>query len=153
MRDYFAGAAPADAAWAVYFLSGNARARPSPRRSCGRWAAEAAGMPDWLFEESYDAVGDLAETDRAPAAACRAVSSDAAARTHWVEERLLPLPGLPEAERACACAPRGRARRTGRLVWNKLITGSFRVGVSEQLVMRALGAGERRRRRRSSRTG
>jgi DNA ligase-1 len=91
----------------------------------------------WLFEESYDAVGDLAETI-AHLLPPPARVSDVPLHT-WIEERLLPLPGLPEAERLL------RLRQawdeldwTGRLVWNKLTTGSFRVGVSAQLVMRAL---------------
>src|SRR5205807_3683694 len=62
MADYFASAAPADAAWAVYFLSGGRPKRLIPVRRLAGWAMEEAGIPDWLFEECYDAVGDLAET-------------------------------------------------------------------------------------------
>jgi DNA ligase-1 len=91
----------------------------------------------WLFEESYDAVGDLAETIAHLLPPASQVSD--APLHRWIEERLLPLPGLPEEERLVRLrAAWEELDWTGRLVWNKLTTGSFRVGVSAQLVMRAL---------------
>ena len=59
---YFASAPPADAAWAVYFLSGGRPKRLIPVRRLAAWAMEEADVPEWLFDECYDAVGDLAET-------------------------------------------------------------------------------------------
>ena len=55
-------AAPADAAWAVYFLSGARPKRLVPVRRLATWAMEESDVPAWLFEESYATVGDLAET-------------------------------------------------------------------------------------------
>jgi DNA ligase-1 len=137
LRDYFSGAAAADAAWAVYFLSGHRPRQALATAKLRALAADAAGIPLWLFEESYDAVGDLAETIAHLLPPSSRVSDLALHR--WIEERLLPLPALPESDRLV------RVREawdeldwTGRFVWNKLITGSFRVGVSAQLVMRAL---------------
>src|SRR3954462_2045484 len=62
LTSYFARARPADAAWAVYFLIGRKPKQAVPSKKIREWAAEAAGIPDWLFGESYDAVGDVAET-------------------------------------------------------------------------------------------
>ena len=134
---YFAQARPADAAWAVYFLIGRKPKQVVPSKKLRAWAAEAAGVPDWLFDESYDAVGDVAETvalllptpDR---------SSDLPL-SHWVEDRLLPLRDADEAAQHAAMIDAWRSMdRTQRFVWNKLISGGFRVGVSQQLVTRAL---------------
>src|SRR5256885_422494 len=58
---YFAGASAADAAWAVYFLSGRKPRQAVPTRKLLEWGAEVAGIPGWLFDESHDVVGDLAE--------------------------------------------------------------------------------------------
>jgi DNA ligase-like protein len=58
---YFAAASAADAAWAVYFLSGRKPRQAVPTRKLQEWAAELAGIPDWLFDESRAVVGDLAE--------------------------------------------------------------------------------------------
>ncbi|HVD59660.1 MAG TPA: ATP-dependent DNA ligase, partial [Gemmatimonadaceae bacterium] len=62
MSRYFAEAQPADAAWAVWFLSGYKPKRLVPVRKLAEWAMEESETPAWLFEESYHAVGDLAET-------------------------------------------------------------------------------------------
>src|SRR5215204_2798492 len=62
MAQYFSHAEPADAAWAVYFLSGGRPKRLIPVRRIATWAMEVSGVPEWLFDESYHAVGDLAET-------------------------------------------------------------------------------------------
>lgn len=62
MRDYFEKAAAEDAAWAVYFLSGGRPRQLVPTRVLREQAMTLANLPEWLFEESYQAVGDLAET-------------------------------------------------------------------------------------------
>lgn len=134
---YFRAAAPDDAAWAVYFLVGRKPRQVVASRKLWEWAAEAAGLSEWLFEECYHAVGDIAETIALVLPDPRQ-SSDLPLR-HWVEERLLPLRGLPEAgQKAALVRAWAELDRRQRFVWNKLITGAFRVGVSAQLVTRAL---------------
>jgi DNA ligase-1 len=137
LEHYFRSAPPADAAWAVHFLIGRRPKRLVRTALLVAWAREEADIPEWLFEESYHAVGDLAE-------AIGLLLPDAGAPSEqslawWVEERLLPLRGEDEAAQRTAVvgAWRELARRE-RFVWNKLITGGFRVGVSQQLVVRAL---------------
>ena len=95
-------------------------------------------MPDWLFEESYHAVGDLAETIALLLPAPLAASRFDRPLADWVEKRLLPLRTADEAAQKAGDA-RGLAEMDDRqrFVWNKLITGAFRVGVSQQLVIRA----------------
>jgi DNA ligase-1 len=135
--DYFRSAPPADAAWAVHFLSGRRPKRLVSAPKLRAWAAEEGGIPGWLFEESYQAVGDLAETITLvlPAGG----SSSELALGHWVEERLLPLRGEDdEVQREVMLQSWRELDSRERLVWNKLITGSFRVGASQQLVTRAL---------------
>jgi DNA ligase-1 len=137
LAEYFAGAPPADAAWAVHFLIGR---RPKRLVSAARlrmWAAEEAGIPAWLFEESYHAVGDLAETITLLLPPRGGASELPLA--HWVEERLLRLQGEDEdAQRQMMLESWRELGSRERFVWNKLITGSFRVGASQQLVIRAL---------------
>ncbi|MEO8623893.1 MAG: ATP-dependent DNA ligase, partial [bacterium] len=142
MVEYFAEAAPADAAWAVYFLSGGRPKRLIPVRRVATWAMEESGVPNWLFEESYHAVGDLAETIALllPDNSVPGEANKVGLSLHeWVESRLLPLAQQSEDEQHVAVLDAWRELAgTERYIWNKLITGSFRVGVSEQLVVRAL---------------
>jgi DNA ligase-1 len=134
---YFRHAPPRDAAWAIHFLTGRRPKRLVGSARLRAWAAEEAGIADWLFEESYHAVGDLAETITL-LLPDRAGSSDLPLSA-WVEDRLLALRGQDEAiqhrELVRAWRELGRSER---YVWNKLITGSFRVGASARLVVRAL---------------
>jgi DNA ligase-1 len=134
---YFASTPPADTAWAVHFLSGRRPKRLVGARKLAAWAMDAADVPEWLFAECYESVGDLAETISLLLPDSGA-SSDRPLR-HWVEERLLPLRGEDEAAQR-AEVQRAWAELDGpqAYVWNKLITGSFRVGVSQSLVVRAL---------------
>ena len=136
MADYFAAAPPADAAWAVHFLSGNRPKRLLGVRKLATWACELADVPEWLFDECYGAVGDLAETI---ALLLPAGDGDERPLAFWVEERLLTLRGRDEEEqKAALVAAWGELDGRQIFVWNKLITGGFRVGVSKRLVLRAL---------------
>jgi DNA ligase-1 len=137
MAAYFRIAAPADAAWAVYFLTGNRPKRLIGVRKLAQWAMEIADVPDWLFSECYDAVGDLAET--IALLLPPAISSSEASLSEWVEARLLPLSHMSDEEQRDA-VQNAWAELDGmdRFVWNKLATGEFRVGVAESLVLRAL---------------
>jgi DNA ligase-1 len=142
MSAYFASASPADAAWAVYFLSGGRPKRLIGIRRVADWAMEESGVPPWLFEECYDAVGDLAETIALllPERLAPSGAKDLQLPLHeWVEKILLPLGNMSDDEqRAVILDAWRRLDGAERFIWNKLITGSFRVGVSEQLVVRAL---------------
>lgn len=137
MVEYFGSVPPADAAWTVYFLSGGRPKRLIPVRRLSAWAMEVSGVPEWLFDECYAAVGDLAETIAHLLPVSDATSTLPLHR--WVTERLLPLATQTEAEqRAVVLASWQELHGTARFVWNKLMTGAFRVGVSQQLVVRAL---------------
>ncbi|WP_322054441.1 ATP-dependent DNA ligase [Paraburkholderia bannensis] len=134
---YFASAQPEDAAWAAYFLAGGKPRQSVPTRVLVECARERAGLPAWLFEESYQAVGDLAETiAHVLPPATRETELGLA---QWIEERVLTLRGID------ADALRERLRGywdelnwSERFLLTKLIGGGFRVGVSRQLVVRAL---------------
>src|SRR4051812_39720029 len=137
MVRYFADADPADAAWAVHFLSGGRPKRLIAVRRLSAWAMELADVPEWLFEECYDSVGDLAET--IALLLPEATSTTDRPLHEWIEQHLLPL--SRQSEETQRESIRQAWRELGgmeRFVWNKLITGGFRVGVSQQLVVRAL---------------
>ena len=139
LQRYFAEAAPGDAAWAVYFLSGGKPRQVVPTATLRALACERAGISDWLFDECYQAVGDLAETIALVLPAPRHEGDVGLAE--WVEQRLLPLRGLSPAEQGARIAAFwDELDTTGRFLLTKLIGGGFRVGVSKLLVQRALAA-------------
>ena len=153
MARYFAAADPADAAWALFFLSGRKIRQVIGTPRLRIFALEATGLPDWLFGESYDAVGDFAETVALLLPEARDLGLGAwglgsampspklqdSSLATWVEERLIPLRNADEAtQRAGLLQAWAELDTRERFIWNKLITGGFRVGVSQLLVTRAL---------------
>lgn len=133
---YFRAAPPADAAWAVHFLSGRRPKRLVGSRKLAAWASQEAGVPQWLFEESYQSVGDLAETITLILPDSGSPSELPLSR--WVE-RLLDLRGEDDdVQREVMTDSWRELDRHERFVWNKLITGDFRVGASQRLLIRAL---------------
>jgi DNA ligase 1 len=126
-----------DAAWAVYFLAGGKPKQTVQARYLRQAATAASGLSDWLFEESYQAVGDLAETIAYVLPAPLRDSDESL--SWWLEHRLLTLRSLePVQMQAQLKLCWQELDALGRFVMNKLITGGFRVGVSRQLVIRAL---------------
>jgi DNA ligase-1 len=138
---YFRSAPPADAAWAVFFLTGRRLKRLLPSASLREWAQAEAGVPEWLFMESYAAVGDFAELIALVLdSVAGAPEGDDLPLAGWVETRIMPLAGEDaEGQRDRVVSWWRRLDRSERFVLNKLITGEFRVGVAQTLVTRALG--------------
>jgi DNA ligase-1 len=139
---YFRSAKPSDAAWALRLLSGGkiggAKARIAASGELREWIAQGSGNAAWLIEESYSHVGDLAETlsllldDPATTAPDVALSE-------WIEKRLLPIANADaERRRAVVVEAWQTLPFEQRLVFNKLLTGALRVGVSQRLVQQAL---------------
>lgn len=133
---YLEEASDADKLWCVALLSGNRPKRPVKTALLREWAASEAGIPLWLFEESYYVAGDLAET--VALVLPPPEREDDASLT----ERMETLEGLrkksdEEKEAAIRHIWRG-ANKAERFVFNKLMTGGFRIGVSAKLMTRAL---------------
>ena len=139
MTEYFSHAAPEDAAWALYFLSGRRINRLVKTGLLRAWAAEMAEVPDWLFDESYYAAGDMAET---MALLLPPPEHSTERPLHqWVEQDLLGL--LRQTEEGKRETVQNAWRQMDaqqRFVWNKLMTSGFRVGVSLRNVTKAIAA-------------
>ena len=139
LQDYFRVTSHADAAWAVFFLCGGRPRQLVPTKLLRELAIQTSGLPPWLFEECYQAVGDLAETISLLLPQSEHSSTEGLAL--WVEDKLLPLRGIESEEVIPRLLPLlQQLDRRSQLVCIKLITGSFRVGVSKLLVTRALAA-------------
>lgn len=136
LAQYFAEADDRDKLWTVAMLSHRRPKRTVNTTRLRAWAAEYAGIPLWLFEESYGVVGDLAETIALVAPAPEETHDESL--TYWVNY-IKELDKLEEEEKRERVLHAWRGMdKTERIVFNKLITGSFRIGVSQKLMTRAL---------------
>lgn len=142
MVAYFKEVPANDAAWAVFFLTGERLKRLISGRVLREWALKACGLPEWLVVDAYAAVGDSAETvslllDQGLVESVAA--ADMRTLHDWMEESILPLRGLPiEQQEADVRAWWAVLPRHEIYLLNKLLTGGFRVGVSKLLVVRTL---------------
>jgi len=139
LEAYFREAPPADVAWAAFFLTGRKLKRLVRARDLRDAAVRAAAIPDWLFDASYEAAGDIAET--IALLLPLGDGNDDRPLSVWVEDEIAPLAKLPPdvvLERLAFAW--SVLDRDARFVHLKLITGAFRVGVAKQLVERALAA-------------
>lgn len=136
LSDYFRSAPEADRVWTIALLTGRRPKRAVNATELRLWAAEAAGIPDWLFEESYTVVGDLAETIALllpPPVTHADLTLDGAIRS------LVRLAGQPvEVRKAAVLQSWSQLPATERFLYNKLLTGGFRMGVAQGLLTRAL---------------
>lgn len=136
LADYFRAAPEADRVWTIALLSGRRPKRLIGTAQLRDWAATRATVPLWLLEDCYAVAGDLAETialilppgDGRVTPALTKVLTD-----------LTALAGADEtAKRAAVEGYWDTLPDHARLVFNKLITGGFRMGVSRKLMTRAL---------------
>jgi DNA ligase-1 len=136
---YFREAPPADAAWAVFFLTGRRVKRLIAGPLLREWAESLSGVPDWLVMECYAAVGDFAEL--IALLFDQVAESDREADVplaEWVD-RLIPFAKMdPQEQRTLIGGWWRGLPRTERFILNKLLTGEFRVGVAQTLVVRSL---------------
>ena len=137
LRLYFKDAPARDAAWAVTYLTGKRPKAPVNSAQIKRWVTEAAQIPEWLFGECYDAVGDLAET----VSLLLPLEGKDSNRSlsEWIENRLLQLYEAEEdVKRQNILQWWHQLDQSGRFVFTKFLTGAWRIGVSQRLVSRAL---------------
>ena len=137
---YLREAPAADAAWAVHVLGGAKLRRLATSTELRQALAAATGYADWLIDESYQHVGDLAETIALMLPPGDGSLGEVPLHT-WLERRLPALAKLASAERVATLQDWWRALEPEQVfLLNKLITGSLRVGVSQRLVVQALAA-------------
>ncbi|MEJ8559966.1 ATP-dependent DNA ligase [Yoonia sp. GPGPB17] len=136
LADYFQTANPEDRLWTIALFTGRRPKRTITATRLREWAAEVAGLPDWLFEESYSMVGDLAET--IALVLPPATDSEDQTLTHWITY-IKSLSALEDEDRKAGILDAWNSLpSTERFLFTKLLTGGFRIGVSAKLITRAL---------------
>jgi len=136
LADYFQSATSQDRLWTIALFTGRRPKRTITATRLREWAAEVAGLPDWLFEESYSIVGDLAETISLVLPPASADEDNDL--TYWIGY-IKTLSAMDEdARKAGILRAWDSLPNTERFLFTKLLTGGFRVGVSAKLITRAL---------------
>src|SRR5690606_8070799 len=110
--------------------------RPLSTALIRQWAVERSGIPEWLFTESYHNVGDLSETIALVLPQPTRITNR---KLHaWIMD-LASLNGKDEeAKKAFIMDAWDSLDTRERFIFNKLISGNFRVGVSSKMLVNAL---------------
>ncbi|WP_284336579.1 ATP-dependent DNA ligase [Comamonas sp. NoAH] len=159
LQSYFAQVEPSEASWAIYVLSGGkinaGKNRIATTTELRAWLADLVRLPDWMVDDCYRQVGDLAETlallvesQRSAANIATSTPSRSAiwsvpqaesSLLEWIEGFLLPLVHEPPVVRQHAIQRAWiQLDVWSRFVFNKLLTGSLRVGVSKRMLQSSL---------------
>ncbi|AZQ43475.1 ATP-dependent DNA ligase [Nonlabens ponticola] len=138
LTEYFNTAPEDDKLWTIAILSHRRPKRPVNTTLMREWAIEISGIPMWLFEESYHIVGDLAETI---ALILPTTSEPSDKSLSTIVSELIELRKKPDEEKKAYLQENWlKLNYYERFVFNKIMTGSFRIGVSQKLMTRALAA-------------
>lgn len=136
LADYFKNAPATDKVWTIAILSHRRPPRPVNTTLLRNWASELSGIPLWLFEESYHIVGDLAETIALIIPGKESTIDKSL--TTYLKELIALKAKTDEEKKAYLFEEWGKMNYYERFAFNKLITGSFRIGISQKLMTRAL---------------
>ena len=136
LKNYFTAIADDDKIHTLALFTGRKPKRQINATLVKLWAIEMANIPQWLFEESYQVVGDLGETIALLLPETKGTNEKSLAE--WIAE-VNSLGSLTEGERKqWLISSWDSLSRQERFVFNKILTGSFRVGVSQNLIIKAL---------------
>jgi DNA ligase-1 len=136
LAEYFTRTKQEESIWALALVTGRRPKRPIRTNDLKSWATELAGIPFWLFEESYAVVGDLAETISLLVPTSPETNDVSLSKV--MQEVIDIYPKSEADKKEWLFSYWNTLSREELFVFNKLITGSFRVGVSQQLVFKAL---------------
>jgi DNA ligase-1 len=136
LANYFNTVEDEDKLWTIALLSHRRPMRTVNTTMLRSWAGEMAGIPGWLFEESYHVVGDLAET--IALLLPKPSNSKKQSLSQWIYYIKALADKEEEEKKAAIISAWDQMESKERFVFNKLITGGFRMGVSQKLMVRAL---------------
>jgi DNA ligase-1 len=136
LKDYFISVPDSDKMHMLALFAGRKPKRQINSTLVRNWAIEASNIPAWLFEESYHVVGDLAETMALLMPQHSGNSNKTL--TQWIAEINALGDKTEEEKKIWLLESWAMLDSSERFVFNKLLTGSFRVGVSQNLVIKAL---------------
>lgn len=136
LKRYFESVSDEEKLWLIALFSGRRIKGVITVSRLREYAMECSGISPWLFEECYAAVGDLAETIALVLPAPVAGHSMGLAEAMDLLQRMAKME--EEQKKSVLLEQWNTLETFERFVFNKLLTGGFRIGVSQKLVCKAL---------------
>jgi|SRR6185437_16201520 len=136
--DYFATAPDADKVWVIAIFSGRRPRRAVNSRVMREWCTEIALIPEWLFDECYHTVGDLSETLALLLPDLKNEKQKTESLSYYLEKFMAIEKEDESIKKIFIVDSWQQMNKNERFVFNKFITGSFRIGVSQKTIVNAL---------------
>ncbi|SFN84759.1 DNA ligase-1 [Algoriphagus ornithinivorans] len=136
LQHFFETSSSKDKVWAIALFTHRRPKRQVNTRQLREWCMEMAEIPEWLFEESYHTVGDLAET--ISLLLPLPTSESSYQLSDWINQLIALKEKSDEQKKDFILNAWSELDRMERFVFNKIITGGFRIGVSQNLITQAL---------------
>ncbi len=136
--NYFAIAPDEDKVWVIAIFSGRKPRRSVSFKLIRQWCAEITGLADWLFDECHATVGDLAETLALLLPENKDDSEPTKSLSFYLEKFIAIEKEDESIKKNFITDAWKNLNRDEKFVFNKLITGSFRIGVSQKMIVNAL---------------
>ncbi|WP_199119326.1 ATP-dependent DNA ligase [Pedobacter sp. ASV28] len=134
--DYFNEAEDKDKPYVIALFTGKKPKRPVNTALIRQWATELSGIPEWLFTESYHNVGDLSETI---ALILPPAQYHLEKPLHqWMSELTLLNHKTDDEKKDYILTAWNSLTIQERFIFNKLISGNFRIGVSNKMLVNAI---------------
>src|SRR5687767_8611047 len=140
LSHYFATADDKDKVWVIALFSGRRPKRIISAALLQQWCSELINLPLWLFAESYHTVGDLSETIALLIPDEMTLPNPEPKPLHYYVEKFISLEKAGEEEKKAFMINSWKdlSSPVERFVFNKLLSGAFRIGVSQNLMVNAL---------------
>ncbi len=136
--DYFAIAPDTDKVWVIAIFSGRRPRRAVNSRLMREWCTEIAHIPEWLFNECYHTVGDLSETLALLLPDLKNGNQKTESLSYYLEKFIGIEKEDENIKKKFIVDSWQQMNKNERFVFNKFITGSFRIGVSQKTIVNAL---------------
>ncbi len=136
--DYFAIAPDTDKVWVIAIFSGRRPRRAVNSRLMREWATEIVHIPEWLFNECYHTVGDLSETLALLLPDVKSENQKTESLSYYLEKFISIEKDDESIKKNFIVSSWQQMNKNERFVFNKFITGSFRIGVSQKTIVNAL---------------
>jgi DNA ligase-1 len=138
LLNYLNAAPSEDKLWLIALFTGRKPKKPLNATEMRTWSALAVGIDTWLFEECYGVVGDIAETIALLFANKNTGETLQLSLTQVMQEMIM-LAGLSADDKREFLNKRWlQLDKNTCFLYNKFLTGGFRIGVSQQLLVQAL---------------
>ena len=138
LQTYFLSADAADKIWVIALFTGRKPKGSVKTALLRQWSIQLAGLPAWLFEESYHTVGDLAETIALVLPQNENKTGITKSLAFYMQSLNELVKATDDIKQSFVLQAWSEMNENEIFVFNKLITGGFRIGVSQQMIVNAL---------------